>query len=323
MSQFIYKYTEDQCDVNKKTSLAIYRRKRSEWLEQLNGEDVHQIWGQIHGMLWSDTVFRVVNECLRIAEETPHPDVSLNGDVSELLAQGFVALQTLTIRRLTEKNPKRPDLAVYSLRRVLHEIREHREHITREVYVGVDGLPYDYEAVYRKELETETFATSPRVGSIPNTGPKAWPNSDSAHKAFDELSGVEKSHRSRDDLIQERVFELLESKLNVCENAVCRYVDKFVAHAADPENRTELTEDQQNVSFSKLDSCYQSIVEVARYLSGQVLWHASHGGLPTPQYDHLENFDKKLALTENIDRLRDLWKERDKIIKEWRILTKA
>ncbi len=71
-----------------------------------------------------------------------------------LFDTGFVAIQTTAIRRLTERSLEDPSKGVISLRRLVDDIRENRCLITREVYVGVDGLPYDSSAAKTRWMES-------------------------------------------------------------------------------------------------------------------------------------------------------------------------
>ena len=59
-----------------------------------------------------------------------------------------MATQVLAIRRLMDDG----NSDVISLRRPVKDIRRDFALFTRENYVCFDGLPYDYEAVQRKEM---------------------------------------------------------------------------------------------------------------------------------------------------------------------------
>ncbi len=312
----MFKYPEDQCDVLDRANLTKYRELRTRMDEYFNSDKHHPIWSQISSLLWRDGIFRVVNEARRAASENPSPDIGVNGPVSDLIDIGFVSTQTTAIRRLTEKNWSNPKKAVISVRRALHELRDARDIITREVYVANDGLPYDYEAVLNKWFTTDAAQNPNSCGFIDGEGPKGWPASERAHKNFDKLAGVDAKNRKRSDLIDPKIFDLLDATLNECE-PVCAYADKFIAHAADSTSREELPEDERTVSLAKFDECYKSIYQVAWYIYGSLLWIASHGGLPVPQYDHLKYLDKPWMLRETLDGARKKWSERGDEISKW------
>jgi hypothetical protein len=157
--------------------------------------------------------------------------------------------QVIAIRRLIEKPKSNPKWAVISLRRILKDIEDNIDLITRENYICYDGLPYDYESVHKKNL-----ANLPRdgrdvhVGTLPTSGPEAWLTSKRAHRSFDRLSQVDPANRKRTDLIRSEIFEFLEIQIKKCDG-IKKYVDKFVAHGAAPEARSELIENQNAITF--------------------------------------------------------------------------
>lgn len=245
-----YTYAIEDCDVVDKTALATYRARRSEWLQLLNGKDDHAVWRQISAMLWNDAVFRMANESRRLSRKAGYPSPARNWTLAQFMDQGFVATQTLSIRKLMEKASKNPARQVISLRRVLDDIKANRALFTRENYVSHDGLPYDAALV-----KTAYFNRVIRRGSgvhsewIDTTGPRAWSMSELAHEKFDQLSGVSAEKRSRVDLIQDRVFEKVEDMLaeSGWEN-IAEFGNKFIAHAADEHSRNTLLDGQNGFS---------------------------------------------------------------------------
>lgn len=67
----------------------------------------------------------------------------------EALIGGYVATQVLAIRLLVDNRGE----DVISLRKLLKDVRSNYVLFTRENYVCFDGLPYDYEAVQRRDME--------------------------------------------------------------------------------------------------------------------------------------------------------------------------
>jgi len=55
-----------------------------------------------------------------------------------MLDQGYAATQVLAIRRLQDEGSD-----VFSLQRLLNDIQQQRDMITRENFVAHDGKPYD------------------------------------------------------------------------------------------------------------------------------------------------------------------------------------
>lgn len=315
--RYAYNYTIDQCDILDKGKGEAFRKKRLQWMEWLHGEDPHSISRQISSMLWDHALFLTVNELRKIADIEPENGVGFNGPVIRLFDAGFATTQATTIRRLIEKPKRDPNWAVISLRRVLKDIEQNLDLITRENYVCYDGLPYDYELVRQNWLSSLPVNKSGvHVGSLPTQGPDAWPMAERVHKNFDVLAQVHPKKRSRKDCIRIEVLEHLEAEIKKCEN-IKKYVDKFIAHAAAPETRAGLSNEEKGLTLDRLETCHKIIYQVASFISGQLLWESNLGGLPVPQYDHLKNLDKRWSTPEKLGQARKKWDEFEKKVSKW------
>lgn len=315
--RFDYTYSIDQCDILDKEKGKAFRQKRLQWMEWLKGEDPHSISRQIHSMLWDDALFCTVNELRKIAATEPENGVGFNGPVIRLFDAGFATTQATTIRRLIEKPKNSPKWAVISLRRVLKDIEESLDLITRENYVCYDGLPYDYDSVHKKWLSLLPVTESGvHVGFRPTQGPDAWPMAERVHQNFDILAQVNPKNRKREDRIKFKVLEHLEIQIKKCEN-IKKYVDKFIAHAAAPETRAGLSNKEKGITLERLETCHKIIYQVASFVLGSLLWEPNLGGLPVPQYDHLKNLDKFWISPENLEKARKKWDEIAKEVPKW------
>lgn len=185
-----YDYPVEVCDVSDPERLRLYREKRSEWLHLMNGDPDHAVWRQITTMIWNDAVFRMTNEARRLAIEGKRASAALNGPLARFIDQGFVATQTLAIRKLMDQANRNPDRQIVSLQRVLADIRAYRELITREHYVAYDALPYDPEPARRRHFEQILADSTKGISSgwLPTTGPQAYSEAERAHESFDRLS---------------------------------------------------------------------------------------------------------------------------------------
>jgi hypothetical protein len=313
----MYKYPIDQCDISDKAKGESFRQMRMKWIEWLHGEDPHSISQQISSILWDYALFITVNELRRIAVEEPEKDVGINGPVIHLFDAGFATIQAVAIRRLIEKPNKNPKWAIISLRRVLKEIEQNLDLMTRENYVCYDGLPYDYDSVHQKWLSSLPVTKSGvHSGSLPTNGPNAFFMSERVHKNFDILAQINPKMRSRNDRIKIKVLEHLESEIKKCEN-IKKYVDKFIAHAADPETRASLSNEEKGITLERLETCHKIIYQVASFISGQLLWESNLGGLPVPQYDHLKNLDKRWTTPQKLEKAHKKWDEYKKEVSKW------
>lgn len=317
MDKFTYKYPIDECDLIDKAKGETFRSVRIKWIEWLHGEDSHSIFRQISSMLWNYALFLAINELRRLAELEPHKEVGFNGPVIRLFDAGFATTQAVAIRRLIEKPKRNPKWAVISLSRVLKEIKDNLHLMTRENYVCYDGLPYDYNSVYDKWLQSLPKTKSGvHSCSLPASGPKAFHTSENLHKNFDTLAQVHPTERSRNDIVRPEMLDHLESELKKCEN-VKKYVDKFIAHAAAPETIEGLSEEEKGLTLDRLEACHKVIYQVANFISMSLLWESNLGGLPVPQYDHLKSLDRQWTTSDNLVKAREKWNEYEKKVSKW------
>ena len=185
-----YVYPIAQCDVPKERHAALqsYRDKRRLWLSWIDTDEHHAIWRVLSSMVWMDVSFKVLTH-LAINDENSALNNSLLG---EALINGHVATQLLAIRRLMDDSSS----GIISLRRLVKDLRRNFALFTRENYVCFDGLPYDYEAVQRKEM-MERAGKEFFWGET--SGPGAHGTSRMAHEQFDKLAGIDPAKRNRED----------------------------------------------------------------------------------------------------------------------------
>jgi hypothetical protein len=272
----------EECDVRDKERLAVYRYFRRKWIEMLNGDDAHAIASQMSALLSRDLEFRTIIHARDLCKGDSLPQ---NGMVHNFIDLGFFANQSLAIRRLTEPYNGAREKAVYSLPRLISEIGEQRGVITRELYVCVDGDPYDFK--------DGTMHTVCR------------------HRTFDELSGVAPDARTRDDKISADVFNGLRARLK-SSDVFRTYTNKALAHAADPATRRE----KVGFSLQDLDNAYQDLAWVTNQLSARVLYDAGHKFLPCFVCNVLEHIDNPICPPSKVEELRQYWSTRQKEIEQ-------
>jgi hypothetical protein len=311
-----HSYSLDQCDIHDKSNGEKYRQHRLKWIGWLIGSDPHAISRQISSMLWEYALFSAVNEARRISIEEPGDGVGFNVPVMRLFDAGFVSTQATAIRRLIERPARRPERAVISLRSILADFNENHSLLTRENYVCYDGLPYDYQNAHEQWLAEMLSDSRVRADILPTSGPKAFYMSELHHKAFDELAVVTSNNRQRLDKIDLRIFHNLENLIQSCED-IKKYVDKFLAHASAPATREELTDEQKGVTLDRLKAHHKTIYQVAQFILIKLLYETNLGGVPVPQYDHIENLDKSWSTTSNLSRIRKKWREYTKEVSGW------
>jgi len=272
----------ENCDVHDRECLAVYRYHRRRWIEMLNGNDIHAVSAQLTDLLDTELNFRMVLAARDICSASSVPQ---NGTIHWLIDYGFISHQVLAIRRLTEAYNGARNREVFSLRRVLDEIDEHRDLITREVYVCNWG-----------------YAFAPQIDDL---------CARHLHELFDELSCTSESARSRTDLIHADVFTDLR-KLLESSNAVRHFCNKLLAHAAAPSNRGEPVAP----ALSSLRDSYRSLIRVARTLSARILWSDSRDFLPAYLCNPLQHLDSPLCPPSGLDELAAKWRDQHRELRD-------
>jgi len=178
------------CDVKEKEKLALFRLKRSEWVQCLI-KDTFSISKQISNMLWNDTVFRTINEARKLTAKEGSKEIGFNGPLLELFDQGYVTTQVMAIRRLTDPTFYDPKRAVISLPRLVDDMRQYGDLITRENYICFDGLAFEGVTHEKEGIN--------------------WMHWNRMHENFDKLSGVSKTKRQRTDKIHPNIFNPLKN----------------------------------------------------------------------------------------------------------------
>jgi len=315
-------------DVVDTVRLEKFLAKHKEWCLCLNGDDLHSIWRQQSSLLWDYALFLTINELRKEAGLNPPKGVGFNAPALRLFDAGFAVIQVIGIRRLTEKQWKNkktnqiiPARGVISLRALVDDVRENRELLTREVYLGCRELPFDPAQAKKRFFDRIAFSEQKFFYEGGDTkGSEAWAESESAHERFDKLSEKSVTSRSREDLVSPKWFDLLDSKIEGCED-VCVFTDKFIAHAADPTSRTEKSADQIKVTLNRLGECHQAMLQVADFIGGSLLQDSTGAGLPTPQFNFFENLDKAWAREDDLEKTRAHWQRLADEIDKWRAVS--
>jgi hypothetical protein len=173
---------------------------------------------------------------------------------------GYAATQVLAIRKLLDR---RSD--VISLQRLLTDIKGHQQLLTREVYVGYDGKPYDPDGWMSLPPTAET-----QIWGVDAPGLNNYLMATIRHETFDKLSGVPTSARSRTDLISMGIFDKLQGWLRSVEaEKLILLSHKFFAHAASSDNLGSVTD--SGVLLSDIERAQRAIVRVERAITDDLL----------------------------------------------------
>lgn len=99
----MFNFAIEQCDVKDEDGLRKFRTFKLQCLEWLDGGDPHAIWRQVFGLFWRDSVFRMINECRKLSEESPDSSVGFNGPMIGLFDADFASVQAKAGRTSTQR----------------------------------------------------------------------------------------------------------------------------------------------------------------------------------------------------------------------------
>jgi hypothetical protein len=179
------------------------------------------------------------------------------------------------------------DSDIISLRRLVKDIRRHFALFTRESYVCFDGLPYDYEAVQRKEM-MERVGTGAFWGQT--SGPGAHGTSQMAHEQFDRLAGVHSEDRRREDHLPTSLLTTIERWLDGADE-LAKWSHAYLAHAGGPESRKRIAD--LMVTANKITNAIKALARVTEAISAWLLFAGgrSNSLMPIAQFDLFEKLD--------------------------------
>ena len=306
--EFRYKTPVDQCDVVDRKKLQQYRDKRYEWLSwyELRKGEPNTIQQQLFSMMFLDMAYRL----LASARQSVDQGVTFSaqsGLLAHFLDQGYVATQVLAIRKLLDG---RKD--VFSLRRLLQDMSDHRSLITRENYVCHDGLPYDSEAWQSQAHDVEV-----QIWGIQAPGLGRFLGSHTRHEMFDKLSGVLPVARQREDLIKADVFAKLKKLLmNSKAEKIVLLSHKFFAHAATEDSRGTLA--FSGIKLSDVDEVQRAFVRVERAITDLLLYIAiAREVVPMPPLGMFKGLEHPYASAEAIKNMDTIWDQLTQERNQW------
>tara|TARA_R110002124_G_scaffold115326_2_gene271120 strand:- start:3474 stop:4448 length:975 start_codon:yes stop_codon:yes gene_type:complete len=308
-----YRYRVDECDVHDKDALQAFRAKRDEWMHWLHHDEHHAISGQIAGMLWSDAVFRLINESRKFAHEAGGSYSTQSGIIARSLDRGYVAEQVIAFRKVMEKAARDPKKQVISLRRLIDDVRENRHLLTREMFVCHDGLSFDDSAGMDDLPPPDEHGVA--MAWVDTTGPRAFGMSRHMHEAFDRMMDDAPRQRDRGDLIGESFFAEIETILGEAPfDDLRRHANKMLLHAADGFSRGK--NPAEGITLDKVWTCHKAILMVANRVS-VAIGGSNIGAVPTPQYDVLEHWEAPFAPEGNFEELLAQWSEENNRREDW------
>jgi len=117
------------------------------------------------------------------------------------------------------------------------------------------------------------------------------------------MSKVAVRSRQPGDVIDPEFLNELRTRLESAKEIV-EFSHKYMAHAADPANRTGVI---TGVALQKFEQVYRDLIFVTNEISGKVLAGAHHRFLPVFACDELQHIDQPICPAALIDDLQKKW----------------
>jgi len=291
------------------------KEKLQEWENMLVGEDKHSISNQIHRMTLDCAFFQCINESRRYAAKDDKGDIKQNRMLCYFIDQSFFKIQLLSIRNLLDKETSTGKRSVYSLYRLVQDMKDNHNLLTRKNILAVRNLPYDYEKAMNNFKREIGYTTGPYMV------PQEIASSEDIHRRIDSMAGIAADKRSPDELVPDNILKQLNDKLESIEE-LCKYVDKYIAHAATPDSR-KLIPDEIKGALGKVLNAHKIICETASFIGNNLLFcgfgyvlHIPRYG-PFDQFDIFEYLDEPIASKETIEKLREFWEKYRTETEQW------
>jgi hypothetical protein len=270
-----------------------FRKKRDEWRALLSVADGPSLESEIRVLLLDSLRFHAASEAWKLDVATgAGAGRSLNFEFIDVFDRGFIASQSMRIRRLVDKRK-----GMVSLRKIVDDVRSNRQIITRANYVCCDGLPYESN-------DREDTQECPCDG---------WEGS---HIVFDAAAGSDASNRDPCDRIAESLLDGLKQELNPCCD-LREAVNKVIANTARPPYPDELHRIPNTNVHELLKKCCAGICRVYSFLCLFVSRQNLGSLVPTHVFDQFENLDKTIAVHTSTEDLRDAWNRRVAEVELW------
>ncbi|MEG3637619.1 hypothetical protein [Magnetococcus sp. PR-3] len=294
------------------------------WNDWLNGNDRHSLKNQLLNLFLNDAIFRALNNGRRMCKEHEDdggPFVATDGTLGRFINQGYITMQVAAIRRLVEQPSDREERQPISIRRLIKDIKAHRELFTRECFIAYHDAPYDYEhseaQMYLETLESRQAGEDPKFKGLETRGSDAWGTCIKLHELFDKISRTNPNKRERTDTIHDKIFTKLDKSLIFHEiNEMVLYADKFVAHAADTTSREFVDADKLQVTLNKIRECQKRILRVTQAVSSELLWLGKQSPLPEPDPHPFENWGQQWLPAHAPEDLQRFWQEHIAAVRE-------
>lgn len=267
-------------------------------------------------MFFNDAIYHVVNATRTGSPIHQGRNTEVNPLIHFFMDEGYVTYQSTALRRMIDRSPMVGPKAVYSLYRLIDDMKDYQSFFTRKNIFEASGLNPDIET-RRREMEALISGHPP--------GQPIWTprhlvtfQEEALHKSIDHLSGASAAHRQDDDRVPESLFERLLDKLNDESLITLKdYVDKYIAHTATPESIQHAGANIQ-ITLSKIRKAQEIICRTYNYLAQHLICGAGTFSLATVAFNLFDHLENPMIRIDQKDALQEIWDKNETEIKDWK-----
>jgi hypothetical protein len=278
-----------------------FKIERARWLELLTGDDRNSIRVQLCALSWDLAAFETIGEAIRSAPRNQDGSAEFPPLVFNLIRIGFYANFFISLRRITDANPR-----TVSLVSILKKMQANAACLTRSEILSAENIPYDYSCARKKQDEMLRAEIAYSTGGLCIPPELDWERFEERHATLDRLMGVTRATRDPSNAIPKAVFSRLLGKVNRVVREAKDYTNKFVAHAELPGPK-RLKVEQLQITHGKLVECCKCLGQVFNFMRSEILGAGGGPLLPFPVGDHLAYLDRPIASAETMSKLREKW----------------
>lgn len=258
MSSTIDDKYNDYYDILDEANFNTFKEKMKKWDCNLNDSaNSNSVFSRLFGLLYYHYLYKTVIGLHKKSIDYPNNELGFNNGIANLIAEGYVHLQTITIRSLIEHHSQNPERMINSLRSIVDDIEENYRLITRECYLAIGNLPYNHREA-RHAFNTYNPSVTFGVRNIPSKGPFAYPQSIIKHELFDKISDSSENNRNRTDTIRADIFRKLKERFGSC-SFIKDFVNTNFAHYS----ITTPINQQNQLPFDRVEKC---IIQLYKYV---------------------------------------------------------
>ena len=124
------------------------------WDACLNGDDPNSIFQQITIMIWDTSIFRIILAARQSQLRKNPQEPEINDALHSFIDRNYFQSQSVCVRRLIDTSSGiTGEKGIFSLGALIKDIKDYRQELTREKYLDLRNLPFDYAEIRKKEME--------------------------------------------------------------------------------------------------------------------------------------------------------------------------